>query len=530
MKLITSTEAIAFQEASPLMSGLTEIFQSAIDLREKEIAAKRNPIKAVEVLFKKQLTQRFKRTIKDMTGLTITKITYADRPSCFFAVEMNIVNLRTTLTAKDRQNATAGDNDWIYETYLDDQKEMTADELIGVSETLNTTTGKLGKPPKLPKGSKISAALYMDYFTLILAHETMRPTIRRLSARQCAAIYIHEIGHQLSLMEHACEQYRVFEATSKMEDKFLHSAEPKERRRYMNHRASQLSTYAKSDAATDKVVTTLSNASAKLNVAGASQEATPAISIVEKTKYAITQFLMVSLMNTGFLMLVPFIVIFNVAKALAVRPGVTWDGKKSDIAPNSKDPSMIERRADEFASRHGAGGDIAAALNIIHSYAPFLTFNTYRGIKGFAGLRAATNEARSNKAAATLLSDMWPQDERFTVYETSRNRIKRLRENTAQIFSVSDLPPEFAAQYLEDFEEIERQLKAHDKAQSPWAKATFGNAMKLLDALSDGANLVDIISDGGFYRSYSSLVDAADALNKNALYARSQQLKRAAQH
>ena len=207
---LVAYEAIEFQKYSKLGEALTKVFQKAIDYRDSLIpemdklpSSEKDKFlrKSMQSYINKVFIDDFKKAIKNTVNITVQKVVTCNEPSGMYAVLPVLGTLDTTETIWEstyRQRTGA--------STLEDI-DLAFEDLCTITEQLDLKTGRM-KSTKW--GKKKQYDIYCDLYIDPCCSFTMRTYLpsdqfEELTARELAAIYLHEIGHMTSLIERSAD-------------------------------------------------------------------------------------------------------------------------------------------------------------------------------------------------------------------------------------------------------------------------------------------------------------------------------------
>lgn len=210
---LVSYEAIDFQRYSKLGAALTKVFQKAIDYRDSLIPEMNKlPSSEKDNFLRKKLINYSIKTmsnelisaIKNSVNITVKKVHCALEPECSYAV--------LPILGDD----TISDAVWVKsygQRYIGvatlEEVDVTFKELSTISDQLDLKTGRM-KSDKW--GTKNKLNMYCELFFDPLMSFGMRTYLpmdqfEEFTARELAAVYLHEIGHMTSHIERAADAY-----------------------------------------------------------------------------------------------------------------------------------------------------------------------------------------------------------------------------------------------------------------------------------------------------------------------------------
>lgn len=459
-------EAIFFQLGSPLGKGLEKAFQEAINFvngldytgiadgdKQKYRYTKTHRY-ATATLFPELV-----KIIKDNTNLVVTKFVDVKKFSGFFAVDMSLDSYSDVTTVLTNQSGTG-----VEPIPLDEAAQELAEMSTKVDEVNSKIlTTVFGKDMK----RKIQVIMYMDVDAAFLMNDNLPlGIVESFTAEELTAIYLHEIGHPLTMFAQASNTYLQLERiTKQLNVNRGQSMDPKK----------FVSVYTK------EIQPMLNNAVQRKLVNKKVLEASDAL--YKQAKYYEQTDRSDYLFGTGELLWNLFmrwvlcglytwfrawyaVNIWLTVETILVfcqKPGDK--GKVSDVANSPRSLYHIERTADEFAVRHGYGGSLATGLakltkmmevsaslagsgGVVHSKSlrDSYVFVTY--LKFTIGLQAFFRVSPQ-----TVTEDFFDNG----AYEKDTARLKRIIQQISTAFK-NDMPREMTNQYLSELEAAKNAL------------------------------------------------------------------------
>lgn len=457
------TEAINFLAGSTLAKSLTKVFQKVIDYRDTlEYTTDDTDKIRNERIFKvykyvrEQMVPDFITTVRKETNLEITSIHITGTKSLtgFFAVNLAFDN---ETDAIDMLNMQTG-QDTPPKTFRESLKEM-----VSMCEQFDVRTGKLKTSAYGKDGKrKICCKLYMDAMMAFLLHDFVPTRICPVfSAEELAAIYLHELGHVLTVVERSGDLYSTVTRQTDHLVQTLKTADKKEALKdFMELGAPTLTKLIKDKKVDPKLggigLKALESASYLLekessSLIGAAGE------ILNKFIFHLIFINMYLLMNAVLFIHFEYFFI-GLAKEFA------WieEGKKStDLTKTEHSLYQMERLADEFVSRHGFGSHLASALNKMDSLfvamALVQTDNTRLRKSGAFYMYTVFAVFLFKLMGGTLVPSY--------NYEDNYSRLKRLIQNAHASFK-NNLDKILLDEYITEYERLGREVDVIKKKVS----------------------------------------------------------------
>jgi len=394
-------------------------------------------------------------------------------------------------------------NSAMYPCYVDIMKTKDVERLIvgraiysGIESHTNTTFDpdiftQLSATIDLEKSKLIKKTTDYVFICWILPTTFLGPELFSgpafYTAEEHAAIFLHEIGHALSILEHMGELYhRADVATNSI--------------RYFTDKAT--------DKESGQVVNTLEKLSSKLPP----DYQTALVAV--KTN--------VSRFHPVIAGLVFFYLVFVFLKYIKrfMDAGVISqinDGtqKTSDTVVTHSNRSYDERIADEFVSRHGLGAALTAAL-----------------LKSGGYIRTSFNEAVNNNliAKATLFSlsigvhffGMFLFCGDDGTYDPLWLRIEHILQNNMVIFKDEKLSPEVRSHFLDETKALLELYDSYKKSTKFKLQQLFWGTITRITSRS---SVLDGFRTANLSNDYDQLQLMTNKLVKNSLYRQAARLK-----
>lgn len=195
--------------------------------------------------------------------------------------------------------------------------------------------------------------------------------------------------------------------------------------------------------------------------------------------------------------------------------------KKSSDRKNTRNNSfLIERWADEFATRHGYGKDLVFALDKIT--AAFKYTSVVWGRDAFL--------AHSGLIGNVMSIFVWISSKYYDFvgklcktprYEDDFYRARRILQNMKQRFKEEKLPNTQCDELLKQLDETEQKLAGLKNVENTSVMEVLGN---IIDNTIDPLTWVEMLKDGKMNRDFAILQDKLDDISSNKLYSLSYKL------
>ncbi len=511
------TEAIDFQLQSPLARSLTEIYQEVITYRDnldysnmKESDRRAFRTDTVTDYVKKTTNKKVIAAIKKETGVELKDIVGEGGVnfgiSLAFAIDLSMDNLGAACETLERQSATGNTK------YVPTRKIV--DEMREMSDLLDLKTGRLSSD-KYGKKRTISATMYFDINSAFLVQDFLpSQKCEPLTAAEIAAIVTHEVGHLISMVEHATDMYAAHRRITDHIRSLKTHEDPSEIIDVLNDHVRPLLVSLKKkgtgdNIAIDTVITiidkiynirTEADDSGWLVAGGIVWHALVTVSVLALN--------IIFLMYYGWLS----------ASALEIVKEVMFvnknssGGKASDTKTTYRNSYLIERRADAFVARHGLSVNLVGALSKIHTYAEYASFgtvfsNTLRHNTLFNMYMTLCVFILRNTSIGFILDPIG--------YENQYQRAFRALQEHRAVFKDGNIPPSVLRVWLSNAVQLETELKEIKGMRD----TKLGKSIQLiLKSLVSPIMWYKLIKDGNLTGDYERLHDSLDELDKNSLY------------
>lgn len=498
-------EAIDFQHKSKLAQDLINLFQDAIDVRQKVKETTTSAVKIaseVENHFFKITAPSLASIILKHTGIPVGKIYVSRTFSMMFACTVDFnkdegLNMYTTI-----QRYSGLELDPFVEEYINSKqgKMIKPEDIAKLTANLDTKTGKMSIN-KLA-GKDIKFLLYFDYNSAFLAKESGHVKCEYMTAEEIAAIVLHEIGHMITMFEHASDAYFRANVYNKvMINGFIKKAGKFELIEYgLNYLESKFPTKKQTiDALRVKV------GEAKKNYSGQQTKSLPVfISLLYSLIYTLLT-LICSLLFT------PFRLLEMLSPMITTLENNT---KLSDYAVLRKQDKYCEQLADEFVSRHGMAAGLSSGLQKIFSWCE---------VTGIGSIAHGSSLAWAAAKAPFFILTMFYGDltDGGGSYDREYDRIVRAMNNMLAVFKSENMPKEAIDFYINDYEMCKATIANYNKHR---------RLTEIMHTIHGGISYIlttplDLMFTGRFLSEYNKLHDRAEMLIANSFGYHSAKLK-----
>jgi hypothetical protein len=543
---INGNEAINYQIGSKFKTDLTAFFQDCIDATNQiknEVDAKNlktedawvEKYKKISEYFKSKCAKRFCDIIEKHTCLEIKDLrviggpSYVDIPTCAFAVYLDIggVSERMTYDMLARMGGTSIRNTDSVNDALDKIREAAVDVENLETSKLNKTEIKTSSNVRI--GMFVTKMVFDVNAAFLSDRWVSYEKVPALTAAELCAIMMHEVGHAMTVIEHFGTAY-YFErlrtnfdvtlANSSAEElkdsyqKLKKTIMPEARKRLRNFQNKTLANAA------GKVLDTAELAGDNLI-----KHADDVI-VHKSNRFLLVLFssIFMTIVKTSlYIFYFPFVYLFFISIDFNINADEMNDiaaGRKtSDTANNNRNMFNLERWADQFATRHGCGADLATGLDKIETI--FSAIDGASGAGGYAMTGWAFNIACAFDWFWSLFTPMYYSGP--VIYETTYGRFKRIAEDAKSVFKNSDSIPKYMlSEWIHTVETAEESAEKYRR----WVDTPFGSAVaNVINTLANPVRWANILIDANLKRDVSILEDNLAKLNNNKLFMLSTKLK-----
>lgn len=498
--MFIATEALDFQAKSKLGDELTDFFQAAIDYRDKlDLSA--DSTKTFIQYWNKHANE-LGVIVSRNANFKVTNVKSSAYPSMCFAILMELGK------APNRDLQT------IMHEYSGIVKtgsgKIDRKQLEAIAESYSTSTGKLGVNSY--NGDPLTAKLYFDPYVAFLTRHVLHKDLPTFTARELAAVELHETGHFTTVVEHCADRKRRMNELSLAVKQFLESAPFDEQVDYLLDQMEKNKAITKSkdyDAAID-ILKGLKVANNHLQTMSEGFIKNKWIFLLGRI---MVWLLVLHLTGFGVSSIVNKLVVEGAISA-AISLNTLYG--PSDFVPTKSDIARVETLADEFATRNGFGTDIVTALGKFPQIASAIGLLGSSGTINSDSIRSSKLVFGSflvNRALAWVFDSNGMQY--MHGYEPARQRAARVREQMIKVFTNDRLPENMRDIYLEQFDRLQDYL--YPSAPSKKIIQTminFGEWIRDLNPL----RLVTLITSGDLPTDLDRLYNDLKALDANELF------------
>ena len=457
----TSTEALAFQKVSALGKALETIFQKAIDYRDS-LKFEDQP-KLVLQYCVKVLREDIKKVFKDNIGVVVENVICTKAfPSCDFAIEP-LSNSNAMLQLRNRSYGLQG----IGDTKAISTADQEIKEVLELCSALDTSTGKLSSSQYGDDNKNLFIVIWFDVAAgLLLDHFVDRELVEPLTAKELAAIYLHESGHFFSVVDRIRYAYFVEEQITTHLLTLTNRYDVSDVARAID---SNQSTMSKLVSNNKNLVNKLNNVTKICKVVQylddmkdtdtkpASRSAMIFACVSEVLKFVLSD-LILNILEVLTVVFYPL----GLAAAGIRNSDTPYSRtiKTSDTADSNRRIYFIEKDADEYTVRSGYGEYQISSLDKLNKMIVYI--KTSRAVEpGNATLFKSIN---NNLAFINFLSQFYKDSihvQASPLYEADIDRLTTLCRMS--IGALKELPPEVRYEYMLKYENCVKNLEEFKK-------------------------------------------------------------------
>jgi hypothetical protein len=502
-------EAINFQGMSGLSRDLVALFQSVFDYK-KSIEGENDITLKVLDFHEKNVPKKFASIVKKHTGLEVKSFTDSTTPSLGYACMLRFGSgdegWRMAHDAIERYSNNKSEG-W-YKPATNEKE--TLEILKNIAGLIDDTTGHIKANHVTVNGRKIrlNYDVFFCPFSAYMGKESMHISVTPLVAAEVAAIMIHEIGHMMSLIEHAGDLIKRMDALEtslrKLDGEGTSAAAESEK-------ASAIAKSIRKVKGGDKAETKHRRdvASSLENTAKLAKDS----NIIERSLGVVMKLIgsvigIAASTVFGIALIRPLMFVFGSTNDTMWK---SFENKTGDFMKTFGDDSVCERYADEYVSRHGLGSAVVSGLAKLDSFIPAF----YAGTE-FRGSRESVlvyQIAKFEIFVSSLL--MVGDDTGWGTYEPSMKRADRVMQNALKAFKNKNVHPDLQDYFLEDYERVRES--AMDARRKHGVAGKMKRANVILAQSISISGLYKLLTTGNIDKRYQEMIDAVEEINASEL-------------
>lgn len=497
MLKLSSNEAISFQPKSKFAKELVEIFQDVIDIRQKVKETELSPLKitkAVEKVFFSSMASKMVNCIQKHTGIPVGTLYISETFSACFACCVDFdgdegLNMYTTI-----QRYSGLELDEFEKEYVRSKQNKVIDEkeIAKLASNFDVRTGKMNIS-KL-NGKAIKLLLFFDYNAAFLVKETAHVKCEYMTAEEIAAIVLHEVGHMMTLFEHAADAY--FKAVY-FNNNFIHNFIKKTGKYEMIEYGLNFleNRFPSKKQAVDAL---------RANVDKYKRDSAKSVESLPVFVSLLYTAIVTMMILLGAIISLPFRVLGGLIMPMIETLENT--NKLSDYAHLRKQYKYCEQLADEFVSRHGLSHGLSSGLQKLF---------TWMELTGLGTVAKNSSLVWSAGKIPYILLTFFYGDltDGGGLYDREYDRITRAMNNTLTVFRNEGLPKDVIDFYIRDYEMCKESVRQYR------TKNKFRENMNAIQNLMEYllATPVESIFTGRFLSEYNKLHNTAEQLIANSM-------------
>lgn len=511
-----STEAMNAVAQSKLGRELDALWQNVIDYRDSELkdVSYVPKARAIKKYFQTNIVSKLKEVVWKNVGLHFSDVWFEDMIygngfcTIMFFDPKDADNYNATIQIESILNA-----DYLIKSIPGasslDLNVLTADQLMKIANSYDTTTGGIKESAKIEIRKLVRSKLGFDLETAFMTEDRLAKNagVGNFTAREITAIVLHEIGHTLTLVEHAADCYARISTFRYLEKAFTNanSSNIEEVSRLAEAAATKIESRGDKTNA-DRIRQVSKKLKGDIQNAGASANATT----VKKS--------IGGLIESIFCLLVdPLVICTDIiaGNQQGKRFGNDQKDKKSDLPINARLVTWMERKADEYAFTHGYGADQVSALSRLNASLSRLgkteaqcrkineAERLHKGIGLFASMRLL------------ILAPLYASSYGYSLYPAGAKRLRELLNLSIQQLKANSTDAAAVAKYMKDCDFIIKMCDNPDSRDEAVARIYKGYDifMKYVSLPS----FFDWIVHGRVMRELDALIEDVNAIGNNLL-------------
>lgn len=506
-----ATEAMAAQLQSKFGKDLDALWQEVMDYRDKNCMdmTPANRYKSVRQFFYNNTAKKFMDLVWNGVGLWIRNVSFVELWECGFATSRFMDHRGGEHWHGTFQVDQILNGGWDARTLGENVPEnLSAKELALIAQSYDPVNGAIREKMKLDIKKLVSCSIYFDIRTGFLLEDFLPKNggVGNFTAQELTAVILHELGHTLSVIEHAADKF------------------------------ARISTY--------RYLTTMFQAQNSENAEEAVALATEVTKLVakknpenaKKIQDAVIRFkndlakaghgvnpqakktLIGALLNITFqllldVMIMPFDFLFGFTKRF--NPA---DQKKKagDIPCNLRLISWHERKADEYAFSHGYGVHQITCLEKLNRLIARFGYNEKDVEKINLAEKLHKDISLMTKLRLIVAAPCLTDDESMYLYPAASKRFKELMYLMVQQLKAHNTDPAWVDKLMADIEVAIKAIENYDRFDEFVAKVQRG--YDLLIKYISIPSFYDTLVHGKVLREIEKLVEEIGRLNNNLIY------------
>ena len=516
-----SLEAIDFQVDTKFADSIRDVYQDIINFRESKRGDK-HIVKHVIDYADSKITDQFSKLWKQHLGIKLGHVSLSTSPTFMFAMQPIMGSDKELGKVIDAMTGNA-----LYSSNIDMSKK-TYEEVKKIAASFDRRKGRVGVSTYLKKD--ITMNFFFDPYVAFLIKDTLSVKLDYFTAEELTAITLHEVGHMMSLLEHCADMFFNVSLNIAIAKSFAKTAP-------LSEKVKAVREYIKDKNAAK---TLADNSSLKPQEADAAVKATNnADNFNKEDNYNDSSWSFWTTILNFFISMVYLAYTFvgwiyspvsSFILQLVQDLGIAWsrdfvqkggsnNPKYSDYLANKTAAFNWERWADEYVTRYGYGSHLNSGLNKLFDSMAKTQLYTGMNEKGVdtwirnSSIPMALSYVIHYTYSFLLGGNM---DDGFGIYETQIDRMKRVIQDTANVFKRMDLPQEVMDLYIIEFEKCKKSMDNVSVMRR--CEHLYALVHRCIMSFVDPVQLGNRLLRGNIKAEYAQLANDIDELKSNQLF------------
>ena len=510
----TSLEAMQAQIQSKLGIELDACWQDLIDYRDGELngMSYNQKLAALKSRFMNTTAKKLHDIVWKYVGINIAEIQFTSIYNSSFCTWMFF-----NKDGSDRWDGTFQIEKVLSGGYIDrcfpfmadflNTDEFSADDLLMLAKSYNKKTGGINESAKLAVRKLVNSILGFDIEFAFLSKEAIvYGDYTNFTAQEITAIVLHEIGHTITLVEHAADTYARISSFNHVTESFKRVNGGKiEVAHELAHKVATILDKKGIKSYATSVRDVADKMKVDIETAGVSAKPT-------ETRKSIEGFLSTIFNIIGDVITLPFDIAFD--SAFSDRFASDKKVKLADIPLNERFVTWQERKADEYAFSNGYGAFQAAALHKLNQFYDRLGKSKKAVTK--LDLIEKTHKTLSiwTKIGILATAPAMLNSYGYSLYPVGVKRFRELINLTVQQLKANSDNPAYVAKYIKDIDAMLPLISENSK------DAFVAKAWKGYDLFLKYLSLpsfIDWIVNGRVQREIETLINDVNDIGNNLL-------------
>ena len=508
-----STEAMQAQLQSKLGQELDNLWQKVIDYRDNELFGI-NSFKArytqINNFFMKNCALKFMDLVWKYVGLWISEVKVSEIwDKGFCSVSYMGGDPKKPYGHIQIANILTGG---MLERYLGPiiPQTLAKRDLVEFVNSFDKSIGGIKKECRDQIRSKCQAVIGFDVRTAFLLEDwvAVNSGVTNFTAQEITAVVLHELGHTLTVIEHAADQYA--RAAS-----FTFLAEA--------YKAQNAGNVTEAVSLANKTA----DAAEKFGRPGVAKQLRQAAAMVSKdivragnaadllaTKKLVDGFFSGALGAFIDVFIIPFQMIFGLSN---LKLNAADKAKKfGDLPVNARLATWEERKADEYAMAHGYAAPLTSGLRKIDMMMARLgkteeecaRLTEAENLRQKLGIWTIIGMVISAPVACDDYNDM--------LYPAGSDRFKEVLNTVIRQLKANGADPEYVQKYMKDIEIIKYNIDHYDREAETFAKII--KSYEIMMQYISIPSIFDMLVHGKIKRELDILIDDLQVLTGNLIH------------